>query len=163
MSRALFCIYVTLEKKSVFIDTARSIKKIVFFTLAKAIGPRPAAPVGFFFARSWPSWRPQCDAFWLMAPAVWQGQLTCNLGVVCHSDPTDIVVGRGRNLPCTSGPMAVEKNRGKLDTASKDSGGGSLNSINWKQFAVDGLVSRSWQIFLLCIAFLPPLPFHLFS
>lgn len=48
MSRALFCIYVTLEKKSEFIDTARSIKKIVFFTLAKAIGPSPAAPVGFF-------------------------------------------------------------------------------------------------------------------
>lgn len=162
MSCALFCIYVTLEKKFEFIDTARSIKKIVFFTLAKAIGPSSAAPVGIF-ARPRPGWRPQCDAFWLKAPAVWQGQLTCNLGVVCHSDPTDIVVGRGRNLSCASGPVAVEKNRGKLDTASKDSGGGSLNSINWKQFAIDGLVSRSWQIFLLCIAFLPPLPSHLLS
>lgn len=91
---------------------------------------------------------------------VWQGQLTCNLGVVCHSDPTDIVVGCSRNLPCTSGPVAVGKNRGKLDTASKDLGGGPAKSVNWKQFAVDGPVSRrrhmAHPIFHLCISFLPP-------
>ena len=59
-----------------------------------------------------------------------RGQLTCDLGVVCHSYPTDIVVGCGRNFPRTSGPMAVETNKDKLDTVSKESGGGSLNSIN---------------------------------
>lgn len=67
-------------------------------------------------------------------PAAWQGQLTCDLGVVCHSDPTDIVIGCSRNFPCTSGPMAVGQNKDKLDTVSKDSGRDSLNSVDGKQF-----------------------------
>lgn len=50
---------------------------------------------------------------WLpgMGPAIWQGQLTCDLGIICHSDSTNIVVGCGRNFSCTSGPMTAEKNK----------------------------------------------------
>lgn len=101
-----------------------------------------------------------------MALAAWQGGLTCDLGIVCHSDPTDIVVGSGRNFPCTAGPVAVEKIKDKLDTASKDFHGSSLNLINWKQFG-----SLQWQlawsqrmahlIFHLCIFFHPPPPSQL--
>lgn len=44
---------------------------------------------------------------------LWQGWLTCHLGVVCHTDSTDIVAGGCGNFPCTPGSMAV----GKTDTS----------------------------------------------
>lgn len=87
----------------------------VFLRLAKSTSPSSAAPVGIFASPPIPSqgWRPECEAFWHTAPAVWKGKLTCDLGVVGHSNPTDIVVGCGRNLACTSRPVAAEKNKGK--------------------------------------------------
>lgn len=113
----LFCIYSTLEWKhlSVLVLPDR-LKELGFFSvLLNLLVPALLFQWEFLPAPPIPpqGWRPECEAFWLTAPAVRQGKLTCDLGVVRHSDPTDIVVGCSRNLACTSGPVAAEKNKGK--------------------------------------------------
>ena len=57
----------------------------------------------------------------MMPPGVvCQGQPTCDLGAVGHSDPADVVVGDCRNFPGASGPMAAENSKDKSDTGSND-------------------------------------------